>query len=501
MPNLDDRIREDLRRAIREEPDLQDLFTVVSLRRARRKVRRKVGMAALTLVVIATTIGGFLALRHVFREGAGPATSPTPTPSASVAACGVSIAHAPFEGPSTPDGTVTIRCDHAGGWVMDVAWGSGASAIRPLTPCVTSCEVYATPDLDGDGTAELAVLATDPSVSPFPFVVFYRLPSTEPDPAPLTVTGASAEGWDRVFEIGGNDVSHPTISCDANGDLVSTLSREQPDGSWFVRAITLTLRASGFDVIDDRSGRWFQPFDPGSAALCGSDVIDPTAAAPPFSPTSLPGVPFDVCNVQAVHGSFGDGPNGVAYVFEERPAGMLCNHGSEGFQHVAVAPDGDTVTSISPRLLSCVPTTKCWLFATPDIDGDGVDEIAVADGGSPEEVEYQLYRVDLRAGAIPGVNWCRGGPCQPGDGFPLFWGARGGPTQRAGVECVSLGGAPFLISYEPGPSRGVAYAVLPDRLQIRTDISVADPLLPDVTHIGTSLCGSGVDDFVPFLGR
>jgi len=73
VQNLEDRLREDLHRAVRAEPDTEALFSELSRRRARRLVTRRMGTAALALAVIVASIGGFVALKHVFRDQAGPA--------------------------------------------------------------------------------------------------------------------------------------------------------------------------------------------------------------------------------------------------------------------------------------------------------------------------------------------------------------------------------------------------------------------------------------------
>ena len=459
----------------------------------------------LAVVVIAGTLTGVAVLNQVFRGSRAPATDvPTPrdrttAPSVSAAPvdCRPSGATADFDGDGTPD-RIRLRCEGPDDrWAMVVDWGSGASAIRPVHPCVTTCVAYATPDLDADGAAELAVAAGDPSVSQFSFLVFYRLPATEPDPdpIPLAATGVGVEGWNGRFELGGDEVFHSTVSCDASGRLVQATSQQRTDGSFSVRATTLELGADGFEVVGERQGSFPEAFETDASTLCGVRILDPGLASVRGDETSLPGVPYGVRDVRSILGDFGQGPNGVAYVFEEsRPDGY------EGFQHVAVAPDGRHVESISPRLISCSVDAKCWPFATPDIDGDGVDEVAVADGAEGTDVLFQLYRAEPQVAVMPGVVYCRNGPCHEGVGFPLYWGTGTDPAQRSGVECMDNAGAPFLVAYDAGASNGAAYEVLTDRLAWRPAVDVVS-LMRGPGSAPTDLCGAPVYDFVPFSGR
>lgn len=507
MPTLDDRLTEAFTRSA-ASVDGSGLFPEIDRRRVRAGRLRRVRVGIAAVAVVLGTAGGLLVLNRAFdRSATLPAQTPTvgPEPSAAATAgCDApSRATADVDGDGTPD---KLRVHCAGGdgpWVLDVGWGNGASAQRPLADCVQLCQIYATPDLDRDGAAELAVRAADAAVSKDAFLDFYRLPVTEPDPEPLAVTGAGAEGWDGRFALGGDEVSHAAVACDGLGHLIATSSTQRHDGSWQARAISLRLLPSGFDVIGDRTGRFPEAFDPGSYALCGAPILDPSGSTQLADEgPSLPGVPFDVCNVRAIPGDFGQGPEGIAYVFEEaNPPGSPCNHGYEGFQHVAVAPDGHTVTSMSPRITTCSVGAKCWPFATPDIDGDGVDEVAVAIGGSDMQVEFELYRTIPAVAVMPGVRYCRNGPCQEGVGFPLFWGVSGGPKDRAGVSCTrDPSGAPLLLAFDAGGRNGVGYAVLPDRLEWRPDVVVGTLTAARAVTAGR-ICGAEVYDFVPFSGQ
>jgi hypothetical protein len=82
-----------------------------------------------------------------------------------------------------------------------------------------------------------------------------------------------------------------------------------------------------------------------------------------------------------VPGDFGQLDPEVLVFEEERVPGAGCV-GSEGFQHAAIADHG-TVSILSPRITDLLSEDawKVWSYATPDLDGDCVDEIALASQG------------------------------------------------------------------------------------------------------------------------
>ena len=66
MPDLDEYLRNELRRTIRPV-DVNDVSSRIDLRRAHRTQLRKIQAMALTVVVIAGTVGGVAMLSFVFR--------------------------------------------------------------------------------------------------------------------------------------------------------------------------------------------------------------------------------------------------------------------------------------------------------------------------------------------------------------------------------------------------------------------------------------------------
>ena len=65
---------------------------------------------------------------------------------------------------------------------------------------------------------------------------------------------------------------------------------------------------------------------------------------------------------------------------------------------MGIAPDGETITTVSGRLETCLDSSGCWPFATPDLDSDGIDEIALGIGWVPSISSVTLYRVEASTG-------------------------------------------------------------------------------------------------------
>jgi hypothetical protein len=147
------------------------------------------------------------------------------------------------------------------------------------------------------------------------------------------------------------------------------------------------------------------------ATLAPSEAPTPIVPASP-SPTStstaadgtvrIEGVPFPVCRPVSTPGDFGSGLD-TAWLFEEeRVPGAGCI-GSEGFPRIAIGTP-DTVVAMSVPFRNYADGLWPWPYATPDVDGDGVDEIAIGIEGSRGEgyALLVLFRV-VDDGAGPEV--------------------------------------------------------------------------------------------------
>jgi hypothetical protein len=123
MPNGDDRLRDALRRATPRIP-LRDVHEALIQKRRSYHLRRRVGSALLTFAVIAGSIAGFAALRRVFADGGGPASSPTPSPSFSPGPV------PPLTGSARITAEIPLPTDSIGGGVA-VGAGSAWVGLEP----------------------------------------------------------------------------------------------------------------------------------------------------------------------------------------------------------------------------------------------------------------------------------------------------------------------------------------------------------------------------------
>ena len=205
------------------------------------------------------------------------------------------------------------------------------------------------------------------------------------------------DGTDERQVTDGIDV-RPSWSPDGTS-IVFQREAEGVSNVWTVQADGPDLRMRTEE--GGYSPAW-QPIPLGSQTSTPEPSETPSATPVTGEAERLPGVPFPVCRPLWILGNFGAGEGGRAFIFEEeRVPGAGCVD-SEGFQRIGIAPDGTTITSLSERLLECLDSSGCWPFATPDIDGDGIDEIAIGIGWVPDLSSVALYRVGAPMDATTG---------------------------------------------------------------------------------------------------
>ena len=189
----------------------------------------------------------------------------------------------------------------------------------------------------------------------------------------------------------------------------------------------------------------------------------PSPSSDGAQPLKLRGLPFAVCRAESMKGSFGQGID-TAWLFEaEGKPG--CTDPEES-QHVAVGTP-DSVIGMGGRLVDYFSedASNVSLVATTDIDGDGIDEIAIMSRGgqSPTQDAWmlgyggtyvtQLYEPDS---GIVGTLSYTGGPA-PGTSDRLEGGAVGVYAQD-GTEVVHANfraGEGFAVALDPGTYRVV----------------------------------------------
>ncbi|HJS26873.1 MAG TPA: hypothetical protein VJ913_07100 [Actinomycetota bacterium] len=123
------------------------------------------------------------------------------------------------------------------------------------------------------------------------------------------------------------------------------------------------------------------------------------------------GLGFSVCNVSSIEDEFAE-PGVTTTVFVATRMGDTggCPQPREAFNVVALDADGDGFADSSFGPVEC--TLDCRAFSAPDIDGDGTDELLVAqDGGAV--IGLRLY--DFITGRDVGVRIVPVDVAEPGD--------------------------------------------------------------------------------------
>jgi hypothetical protein len=219
-------------------------------------------------------------------------------------------------------------------------------------------------------------------------------------------------------------------------------------------------------------------------------------------PVQLPGIDtYRVCRVLSLPGHFGEAGDEVVVFEEERVPGAGCIS-SEGFQHIAVLRDGQ-VTALSRRItdLAGDDAWKVWPYATPDLDGDGTDEIVVAGtyttGVAPRVWFFTLspggggIEAIYEPGAVPD-------PSRTGSFTrPIASGIDAASVRPQGVYCEREAGSRVIVTWEA--SRDDSLDVVETRWRLlSTDLEFVSQ---STVHIGergypdagdVALCGSPV---------
>jgi hypothetical protein len=164
---------------------------------------------------------------------------------------------------------------------------------------------------------------------------------------------------------------------------------------------------------------------------------------------AIDGVPFKVCRPETIAGDFGGGLD-TAWVFEEeRVPGAGCV-GSEGFQRLGIGSASD-VQLLSDRITDLVGDNayKVWPYAAPDLNGDGVDEIAVAKEGSPDTSRtIWFFQITGKDKLAPVSQTC-GSVCDPTP-FSATIGSTMNPdgtSTQSGLYCEGQGASQLVIEW------------------------------------------------------
>jgi hypothetical protein len=306
MSRVDDRIRGELR-AIRRPVSDEGVFELVEARRRRVRLARRAKIVALAVAVLAGTVAGTATLMRVFGvsqlDRVGNGTSPSPdgrTPTVE-ATCFVSSLSADLNGDTVTD-SVTVyspaaSCEstEAGTtYVADVEISTGPSTAtgyhQPLPECdqVGACRLFAGPDVDGDGAAEVAIARVS-GVSSVGFGL-YRFDADAPDGRVLHRFEVAEPGdpWDPNFGLAAGpatftwygSVTHlHWMSCeeDPEGRLAAlTALRDEEDPSIYrVHGTLLDADGSTLRVAFTWDERIEEDRLSVPEGFCGAEILPP----------------------------------------------------------------------------------------------------------------------------------------------------------------------------------------------------------------------------------
>lgn len=188
-----------------------------------------------------------------------PPVAPLPVPPVPKgligAACDVSKVAGNFDEDDVPDVAVVFYPKpKAGCFAADSNRGRSyklagswppAAGIWDLPQCRRACRAFAAPDVDGDGTQELAVIVDEGASTSFFHV--YQFPAAEPPKVPVEVASPGPEGFPpgpALFGWGGSVTHQDNMRCETVADgtrvLVMTSASLSEDETWRVRETVLS---------------------------------------------------------------------------------------------------------------------------------------------------------------------------------------------------------------------------------------------------------------------
>jgi Tol biopolymer transport system component len=385
-------------------------------------------------------------------------------------------------------------------------------------------------DADGSGDlrvpidmAEIRSPTWSPDGSAIAFAASPRDGSGVPE-SNIYVYNLGSEQLDQVSST--PDIGEDETTWSPDGSRIAFTANERVGGpdQWRTSVWTMTPQGQNLRLVAGDERSFFSPAwgrDSSSMLISDGDwvyhvelsngqisqlvegtsaVWSPQLLGPPVEPAPSPsdaielkGMPFQVCRPMSIPGDFGTALDTV-WVFEKAPdQGCV---GYEGYLYVGFGGQEEVVTFTGLRGTEC--DTGCWPLASPDIDANGVDEIAIGIGGSRASGygSFILYGVQLEhgGGRIVPVTFDCGPGCDP-----IPWIDVGVVQGRAmGAFCgrfsENLSAGQGLMRWSSNGQRitGDLWVLDLEALRLDPDYGVSQPAsdpLPDGTE---ELCGSSV---------
>jgi hypothetical protein len=420
----------------------------------------------------------------------------------------------------SPDGTrIAYAADTLDGSAIHIVNANGTGD-HVIAEVVQHAPHYFSASFSPDGTQILFDAGTD---SEFDIFVMHadgtnvrQLTNTGSDYSPSWSPDGSQIAFSRRGPGGGSDIfvmdadgSNVRQLTDGNAGVTNRNPTWSPDGTLIAYHAGATRDGPGSLVVMNTDGS--DPvtiLDGGVIGISWQPILIPASGQPQVTtsptvsgnvmsiagPTTIPGVPQPACNVSEVTGDFWSGTSSTVYFYQRKLDVGGCPAPGDGFTVVGIAPHGGDVTgSYGP--LGCHPA--CHIFAAPDIDGDGLAELAISQTRSASTVFFTLYRVVETA---PGVT----GPTlvlisRQGSTDQFAW---GGPvTHPEGARCQDgVYGRSFWV-WQASPLAGSATYHVSEEEGVLTGNKVKDVMensydVSDFSTLpgegGATLCGAPV---------
>jgi Tol biopolymer transport system component len=368
--------------------------------------------------------------------------------------------------PKAGEGMRLVAADLNGDGVLDTTPIELDGCFPPV-----GCETFAAPDVNADGTSEIAV--SNAGADGYG-VWLFAVTSSPPTLTPVQVEHPGGIGGSvpsGPLEFAWVDVAthFESVTCSESSDgqrSFSVVSGEKVGSDANLWSTALLLEGSVARVVD--AGQGTVPLAdapvPGNQ-LCGSPLFGSASNFPEAQASEGQdiGLSFNVCDVQSLSGVdlLGDGTDGTAWTGTRVGGDGRCPDPTSTDHLVAIDYTGDgKADGFDPYALPyCF---GCRPFGTTDLKGDGHEQLVlVAQEGS--EVQYTMMVADIREdGVWFGLAFVRNdtGHAALGlkDGDPFTFWAGGDEGRDEYVECL---GSPTRIKLTEfsmpidGPTRSI----------------------------------------------
>jgi hypothetical protein len=410
-----------------------------------------------------------------------PLTSPTPSvenvgldfPVCRVMSLPITVLGAPGtayaftqEGQACPkagEGKRFVAADLNGDGLVD-------TAPVPLDGCFppVGCEAFAAPDVNADGTSEIAV--SNAGADGYG-VWLFALTTSPPAIVPIDVVDPQGIGYIRTgpLEFGWVDVAGHAegVQCETlpNGSTFTIFGVDKLEPKADVQRTVLRLDGSTATVVGASHEK--VPLSdapvPGNE-LCGAPLEGSAANFPDATDASGIdiGIGVPICNVSKIVADFtGDGQKDTAWVgAEAHDGGCADPNFAYGRADVAIDLDGDGLADES--YVSIDDCVECRAYAAADLSGDGTPELIVLlqSSATPVYGIYEALQNTEPSGIVPVTMTNDARDMGLSAGEPLTVTAGGDEGYSFAIGCEDFPASPVLVqwsSYHPieGPGSDV----------------------------------------------